>query len=117
MIQIVIVGEVRFMDMLYRAYSNPLDLMKSYINRRRFGEFVDGFLAAERDRMKAEAEKDEFLREWIAYVHSDTTKSFYDWRADLIQTAESKKEIKRKTGGDLDLDDAGIDAIMRKMFG
>lgn len=105
------------MDMLYRAYSNPMDLVRSYINRRRFGEFVDGFLKAESERRKEEAERDSFLREWIAYVHSDTTKSFYDWRADLIQTAESKKEIKKKTGGDLDLDEAGIDAIMRKMFG
>ena len=26
-------------------------------------------------------------------------------------------KVKKKTGGDLDLDDAGIDAIMRKMFG
>jgi len=45
------------MDLLYRAYSNPLDLMNIYINQGRFGKFVEGFLEAEYERKKAEAEK------------------------------------------------------------
>lgn len=101
------------MDMLYSRYSNPMDLVKSYIRRRRFGEFIQGFLKAEGERRKEEAEKDEGWREWIAYVHSYSEKSFKDWRADLIRTAASKKKT---AGSDRDLDAAGIDAIMKKVF-
>lgn len=108
------VGETRFMDMLYRAYSNPMDLVKSYINRRRFGEFVSGFLAAERDRLKAEAEKERFLIEWIAYVHSDTTVSFDAWRADLVKNAESKQKTSGKSDQDMSTDD--MDSLMKKLF-
>ena len=103
------------MDMLYARYSCPMDLVKSYIRRRRFGEFVEGFLKAESERRKEEAEKDE---EWfcrIAYVHSYTDKSFDDWRADLKGTATTKK--KKAGRSDRDLDAAGIDAIFKKVFG
>ncbi|MBQ9740415.1 MAG: hypothetical protein IJV91_05685 [Kiritimatiellae bacterium] len=89
-----------------------MDLMKSYINRGRFGEFVEGFLKAETDRRKEEDEKDEHWRYWIAYVHSYSDKSFEDWKKELTGRAQGEK----KTGGDADLDDAGIDAIMKKVF-
>lgn len=103
------------MDMLYSRYSNPMDLVKSYIRRRRFGEFVKGFLEAEIERRKEEREKDE---EWfyrIAYVHSYSEKSYADWRADLTGSAENKKKTAGKS--DRDLDAAGIDAIMKNVFG
>lgn len=103
------------MDMLYARYSCPMDLVKSYIRRRRFGEFVKGFLEAEIERRKEETEKEEGLKEWIAYVHSYSEKSFKDWREDLIGTAETKKKTAGKS--DRDLDAAGIDAIMDKVFG
>lgn len=103
------------MDMLYARYSCPMDLVKSYIRRRRFGEFVQGFIEAEVERRKEEADKMEYLIEWIGYVHSATEKSFKDWRADLIGTAETKKKTAGKS--DRDLDAAGIDAIMHKVFG
>lgn len=103
------------MDMLYSRYSCPMDLVKSYINRRRFGEFVEGILKAENERRKEEAEKTEHLIEWIGYVHSYSDKSFKDWRADLIGSAEAKKKTAGKS--DRDLDAAGIDAIMKKVFG
>lgn len=104
------------MGMLYSTYSNPMELMKSYINRGRFGEFVEGFLKAENERRKEESEKDE---EWfyrIAYVHSYSEKSYDDWRAELIGSA---KETKKKPAGksDRDLDAAGIDAIFNQLFG
>lgn len=104
------------MDMLYARYSCPMDLVKSYIRRRRFGEFVQGFIEAEVERRKEEAEKD---KEWfyrIAYVHSYSEKSYDDWRADLIGSA---KETRKKPAGksDRDLDAAGIDAIFNKLFG
>lgn len=103
------------MDMLYARYSCPMDLVKSYIRRRRFGEFVEGFLKAEVERRKEEAEKDESWREWIAYVHSYSEKSFKEWREDLNAPAESKKKAAGRS--DRDLDAAGIDAIMNKVFG
>lgn len=102
------------MDMLYARYSNPMDLVKSYIRRRRFGEFVQGFLEAENERRKEEAERDEGMKEWIAYVHSYSEKSFKDWRADLIGSAEDKKKTAGKS--DRDLDAAGVDSIMKKLF-
>ncbi len=102
------------MDVLYARYSCPMDLVKSYIRRRRFGEFVNGFLRAETDRRKEEAEKNNLWLDYIGYVHSYTEKSFDDWRADLIATATTKK--KKAAGADSELDDAGIDAIMKKVF-
>lgn len=103
------------MDMLYARYSCPMDLVKSYIRRRRFGEFVHGFIEAEIERRKEEAEKEEGLKEWIAYVHSYSEKSFKEWREDLIGTADTKKKTAGKS--DRDLDAAGIDAIMKNVFG
>lgn len=106
------------MDMLYARYSSPMDLMRTYIHQRRFGDFIKGFIQAENDRKKAEAERDEELKEWIAYVHSGTEKSFNDWRADLRSYAEAKigNKTGRKAGRDEDLDDDGIQAIMNKVF-
>lgn len=107
------------MDMLYARYSSPMDLMRTYINHGRFGDFIQGFIQAENDRKKAEADRDEELKEWIAYVHSDTEKSFNDWKAELIEKAEAKTRNKtgRKAGRDEDLDDKGIQAIINKVFG
>ncbi len=102
------------MDMLYARYSSPMDLMCTYINRGRFGDFIKGFIQAENDRKKAEAERDEELKEWIAYVHSYSEKSFDDWKADLLVAARTKTG--KKTGGDYDLDDKGIQDIYAKLF-
>lgn len=102
------------MDMLYARYSSPMDLVYTYINQRRFGDFIKGFLQAENDRRKEAADKDEELKEWIAYVHSYSDKSFSDWKADLLGTVTTKAG--KKTGGDYDLDDKGIQGIIDKLF-
>lgn len=107
-------GEISFMDLLYSRYSNPMELVRSYIRRGRFGEFVTGILQAEQDRRKAEAKRDEDLKEWIAYVHSFSDKSFNDWKAQLIGSAEAKTG--KKASGDYDLDDKGIQDIYAKLF-
>lgn len=106
------------MDMLYARYSSPMDLLYTYINQRRFGDFIKGFIQAENDRKKAEADRDEELKEWIAYVHSDTEKSFNKWRADLKEHAETMIGSKtgKKVGRDEDLDDKGIQDIYAKLF-
>lgn len=102
------------MDMLYARYSSPMDLMSIYIHQRRFGDFIKGFLQAEKDRKKAEAERDEELKEWIAYVHSFSEKSFDDWKADLLGAARTKTG--KKTGGDYDLDEKRAQEIIDNLF-
>jgi len=100
------------MDMLYRAYSNPLDLMNMYINQGRFGKFVAGFLEAEYERRKEAAEKDFDWKLWMMYINSITDKSFGDWKESVLENATDKT---RKTKDD-DLTDDGIEAIMTKLF-
>lgn len=97
------------MDLLYRAYSSPMDLMKRYINQGRFGTFVHGFLEAEYERRKAEIDKENEQMLWIAYVHSYAEESFEDW----------KKKVCKKDGGttkDAELDDEGIKGIIDSLF-
>ncbi len=105
-------GEVKFMDLLYRAYSSPLDLMNMYINQGRFGKFVEGFLEAEYERRKAEAEKDETWKLWVMYVHSFSDKSFNDWKRDALKNASDT----RKKNRDDELTDDGIQSIVNKLF-
>ena len=100
------------MDLLYRAYSSPMELMRTYINRGRFGDFVQGFLQAEYDRRKIEADKDEEWHLWIAYVHSYSDKSFAEWKNQLLGRSDAKK----KTGGDYNLTNEGIKAILNDVF-
>ena len=100
------------MDMLYRAYSNPLDLMNMYINQGRFGKFVTGFLEAEYERRKETAEKDFDWKLWMMYINSITDKSFGEWKESVLDNASTKT---RKTKDD-DLTDDGIEAIMGKLF-
>ena len=100
------------MDMLCRAYSNPLDLMNRYINQGRFGKFVTGFLEAEYDRRKNEAEKDFDWKLWMMYINSYSDKYFGEWKQDIQKNASEKT---RKTKDD-DLTDDGIQTIMDKLF-
>ena len=100
------------MDMLYRAYSNPLDLMNMYINQGRFGKFVTGFLEAEYDRRKEAADKDFDWKLWMMYINSITDKSYGEWKDDVLKNT-SEKTRKNK---DDDLTDDGIKAIMDELF-
>lgn len=100
------------MDMLYRAYSNPMDLINRYINQGRFGKFVTGFLEAEYDRRKEEAEKDFDWKLWMMYINSITEKSYGDWKDDVLKNTSERT---RKTK-DEDLTDDGIKAIMTDLF-
>lgn len=100
------------MDMLYRAYSNPLDLMNRYINQGRFGKFVTGFLEAEYERRKEEAEKDYDWKLWMMYINSLTDMTYGEWK-DSVQKNASEKTRKTK---DDDLTDDGIKSIVDKFF-
>jgi hypothetical protein len=97
--------------MLYRAYSNPMDLIGVYINQGRFGTFVEGFLQAEYDKRKAEAEKDQEFMLWIAYVHSGSQDTFNDWRNKVC------KPVSTTTGGrDVDMTESDMENILKKLF-
>lgn len=103
------------MDMLYRAYSNPMDLMRLYINRGQFGKFVEGFLEAEQARQKEQAEKDDDLKLWMMYVqlcmHQQVEDSFGEWKKKLLTDSG-----KQTAGKDVDLDNNGIKAILADLF-
>ncbi len=124
------------MDLLYSKYANPMDLMNSYINRGRFGEFVSNVLEAEYERRKEQAEKDDDMKLWIMYVHTPVEESFYDWKKRVLKIAENKKSrAVRRVGhnpyqrqyatgslgcqeyfGDHDLDDESITKIIDDLF-
>ena len=100
------------MDMLYRAYSNPLDLMNMYINQGRFGKFVTGFLESENEKRNAEAEKDYNWKLWMMYINSAAEVSFGEWKKEIEKNASDKKH---KTKDD-DLTNDGIQSIVGKLF-
>lgn len=99
--------------MLYRAYSCPMDLMNMYINQGRFGKFVQGFLEAEYERRKADAEKDNDWKLWTMFIHSDYDKSFNEWKEAVLKNTENKK---RTTNRDNDLTEDGIKSIVNRLF-
>lgn len=96
------------MDLLYRAYSSPMDLMSRYINQGRFGTFVQGFLEQEVERRKQEAEKNEEWMLWIAYHHSYTEMSYADYKKSILKDSTTTK--------DAELTDDGIKAIIDDLF-
>lgn len=99
------------MDMLYRAYSNPMDLMSRYINSGRFGKFVEGFLESEYERRKEEAEKDNDWKLWTMYIHSYSDKNFLDWKDSVLPKPGSKHKSK-----DNELTNDGIQSIINDLF-
>ena len=100
------------MDMLYRAYSNPLDLMNIYINQGRFGKFVKGFLEAEYERRKQEAERDEDWKLWMMYINTMSDKSFAEWKDSVLRKDDSTTHGTK----DRDLTDEGIQSIITNLF-
>lgn len=98
--------------MLYARYSNPMNLIQRYINQGRFGAFVQSFIEAENERTKQEAEKENELKLWIAYVHSYSDKNYNDWKKQVFQPSSTK------TGGksDADLTDDDIKGIIDSLF-
>lgn len=84
------------MDMLYRAYSNPLDLMNLYINQGRFGKFVTGFLEAEYEKRKEKAERDNDWKLWLMYVHSYSEMTFSEWKQNAIKESKTNTQSKER---------------------
>lgn len=89
-----------------------MDLMNSYINRGRFGEFVTEFLQSEYERQKAEMGKDEDMKLWIMYCHSYSEDSFLDWKKKVLRIGSNGQ----RQGTDADLTDKDIQAICDDLF-
>ena len=87
-LQIALVGEFEFMDLLYSRYASPVQFMETYIEQGRFGEFVTNILEMEMERTKETAQKDEDYKLWLAYIHSMTDQSFHDWKKGLMEKKE-----------------------------
>ena len=100
------------MELLYAKYSSPMDLMKRYINQGRFGAFVQAIIKAENERRQAEAEKENDLLLWIAYVHSYSEVSFNDWKKKVCRVEKSST----RKNSDHDLTDEGIMNIVNRLF-
>lgn len=90
-----------------------MDLISSYINRGRFGEFVTEFLQSEYDRRKAENDKDEEMKLWIMYCHSYSEDSFLDWKKKVLKVSNGGQRGKT----DADLTEKDIKAIYDDLFG
>lgn len=98
--------------MLYRAYSSPMDLVKQYIKRGRFGAFVQKFLESEYKHRKDKSEEDKEWKLWVAYVHSYSEEPFGSWKQKVVQTDNSGTS----GGSDESLDDNGIMSIINELF-
>lgn len=100
------------MDLLYSRYSSPMDLVKRYISQRRFGAFVEGFLKEVYERRKQEAEKENEMKLWIAYVHSYSDKPYDAWKKQIFKRGSTTPTGK----SDRDLTDDGIRKILDATF-
>lgn len=102
--------------MLYQKYSCPMDLITCYINRGRFGEFVDEFLTLEYERRKAEAEKQQHRDLWDMYIHSYTGESFNKFKERVLGPVSTTQGGTTRANSDTDLDEQGADAIISDLF-
>lgn len=105
------IGEFKFMDLLYSRYASPMDLVRLYISRGRFGEFVANVIEAENTRLREQAEKDEDWKLWLIYVHSYSDESFSQWKKRVTSTGS-----KSSKSSDYDLTDEGIRSIIDSVF-
>lgn len=105
------IGDFKFMDLLYSRYASPMDLIRLYISRGRFGEFVANVVDAENTRVREQAEKEEDWKLWFVYINSCSDESFSQWKKRVLSTG-GKSEKK----GDYDLTDDGIETIIDSVF-
>lgn len=105
------------MGLLYEQYASPMDLIRMYINRGRFGEFVASVLETDYERRKEEAEKDDNLKLWIMYtqlaVNGYTDESFVAWKERVCKPETSKT---KGIASDEELTEDGIQFIVDTLF-
>lgn len=98
--------------MLYAKYSNPMDLMRRYIDRGRLGTFVQEFIKLDYEQKKQEAEKEQDWMLWVAYVHSYSDKNFTDWKKSVMKSASTT----RRRGNDAEMTEKDVQAIVNGLF-
>ena len=96
------------MDLLYRRYASPMELMRIYIDNGRFGEFVENIIESENRRRKEAYEKEEDNKLWQAYNHSYSDKNFADWKKGLVENNKPQ---------DLSMDDAQVSKTIEQARG
>lgn len=87
-----------------------MDLIKMYIRRGRFGEWVTSFLEDENQRKQDEAEKENEWKLWTMYIHSMSDLSFIEWKKQILKSANNK------TNRDEDLNENNIKNILDDLF-
>ena len=104
------------MDLLYYRYSNPLDLINMYINRGRFGKFVADVIDTVNQQKKEEFERNEDWKLWVMHTqllsNGLTDESFNDWKQRVCKPTKANT----RGGGDENLTEDGIQAIVKKLF-
>ena len=111
-------GEIKFMDLLFSRYASPLDLINTYIDSGRFGEFVTKFLELENERRREKQKHDEDWQLWVMYTRlypTYTQDTFPKWKAGL-QTVPEKQAGSRGGCSDADLTEEGIQNIINSVF-
>lgn len=90
--------------------------MRVYIKTGRFGDFVKGVIAETNRRKTEEAEEEEDRKLWLMYCvmtsQGFVDQSYGDWKKEIMRPAASK----HNNGGDANLTDDGIKAIMNDLF-
>lgn len=102
------------MDLLYRRYSNPLQLMNMYINNGRFGEFVSSVIDAENKRIYEEMDKENENKLFQMYVHTiylNPDKSFEAWKNEVLNNTN---ETESRKSNSLSMTNAEIEEAKNK---
>ena len=102
--------------MLYQKYSCPMDLMTMYINRGRFGEFLEEFLTLEYERRKDEADRQQHRDLWEMFVHSTFTGTFAEYKKHVLGSDSATKGSTTMATSDTDLTEKGADDIISSLF-
>lgn len=112
-------GEIKFMDLLFSKYASPLDLINTYIDNGRFGEFVTKFLELENERRREKQEHDEDWQLWVMYTRlypTYTQDTFIKWKAGLQTVPEKQAGSSRGGSSDADLTEEDIQNIINNVF-
>lgn len=107
------------MDLLFSRYASPLDLISTYINSGRFGEFVTNFLELENERRREKQKHDEDWQLWVMYTRlypTYTQDTFPKWKAGLQTEPEKRAGGSRGGCSDADLTEESIQNIINSVF-
>ena len=106
------------MDLLFSRYASPLDLINTYIDNGRFGEFVTNTLELENERRKEKLKHDDDWMLWMMYTRLYpvfTEKTFPEWKARL-KTLPENKGGRNHGCSDADMTKEDIQNIMDSLF-